>query len=405
MFIVKRKYFIKAIAYLSVFFVVIAAILISDSKKSPQKNTVYPTDEYPIIINTCASLNAITTSFEKAFLTGDFSKESKEIYAQCQSTRSLLFYSAVQLNNTLNWFNDLGDYAKTDMSDDLKNDQYYSQLKEANSMLINVCASFKSGYSLNEIENHFDNNSPKSFQKNLWKPLEDSFPILEKQIVADKQEITNYAKDILDFPLTPKLFKGSFSLQKSVNYSQFNSYAQIFPSGKFLNRMAVASFTDDGEANNISADTAAVEHLLKHAPYAKNFVKAFTFENSGLLYYIFCPEITTETTKALNYNESIKLAIDQKNKELKAFDAKNYLKNHGAPPQPQPSFSSVPDLPSYITSAEPLSERNGLIEELSFTEYSFKDKNNNSFYYIYVYETKESRLFSEIEYLRFLKQI
>lgn len=405
MFIVKRKYFIKAIAYLAVFFVVIAAILVSDSKNSLQKNTVYPTDEYPIIVNTCASLNAITTSFEKAFLTGDFSKESKEIYAQCQSTRSLLFYSAVQLNNTLNWFTELGDYAKTDMSDDLRNDQYYSQLKEANSMFVNVCASFKSTLSLNEIENHFNNYPSNSFQKGLRKSVEVSYPILEKQIIADRQDITNYAKDILDFPLTPKLFKGSFGLQKTVNYSQFNSYAQIFPSGKFLNRMAVASFTDDNEVSNISADTAAVEHLLKHAPYAKNFVKAFTFENSGLLYYIFCPEITTETTKALNYNESIKLAIDQKTKELKAFDAQNYLKNHGTHKKNQPSFFSVPELPSYITSDELLSKRNGLTEDLSFTEYNFKDKNNNSFYYIYVYETNESRLFSEMEYLRFLKQI
>ncbi len=400
--IVKRKYIIKTIALIIVFFAVISGIFIQNSKQKLLQKKSVDSSALSIITNIFASFEIITQSFEKGFTIGSFVDESKEIYAQCKTARSLIFICDYNFENTAAWLTELTEYAKSDMTDCEKNQRYYSELTDISNIFISVCSNYKNEESIKQIEQHFLVKKDSKYYKNILNTLESQYSLLEKQIIADRKDISQFAKNILNFPLSPPLFKGNYTSPKSISYAVSNSYADIFPSGKILSRMAAEDTSvKRNDPITTSADSAK-EYLNLYAPYAENCIEVYSYKTDELIYYIFCPEKTLENAKIINYNEPIKLGLSLNDYTLKAFDATKYLKNHGSTQLPDYNISASSDRPEIIKNLTVISEKAVLRDEQYYLEYKLTTESGTVYYCITSSENQKGTIYLEKEYLQFM---
>ncbi len=402
MYIVKKKYFILILTFTLVLALIISGIFLSEKNQEKAKNEENEQTLFLLLNNIYASLQTITTSFDKSIKIGTFENEKNEIYTQAYSIKNLIYFAAPDMQNTAKWFSTLCEYSKTDMNDNQKNTYYREKLLESTSYLLNICTNHKSEKSIKDIEELFNTEEIKKKHKIHSKDDEDDYPLLNNQLKADRSTITEFAKNLLNFPITPKLFYGNYKAPKAMSFSHLSSYAEIFQSGKFLHRMAVENSTPKNEVSDLTIQDAAKHYLTLHASYTENCVQVFSKTTNKLMYFVFCPEETSGNTVILNYDKLIKLAINLNDNSLKAFDASSYLKNHRKQEKDNDIFSfSLLALPKELSQSKIISKKFALFGDNKYIEYCFSPDGQNKYYLLY-HTDNSKEIYTENEYFRML---
>ena len=401
MFIVRKKYLIKLITFVFLLVLIISGIFLSERNQEKAKKTENDKTTFMLINNIYASLQAINTSFNKSIKIGTFENEKNEIYTQAYSIKNLIYFASPNMQNTAKWFSELCEYSKTDMTDNEKNSYYSEKILEATTLLLNICSNHKNESRIDEIEKIFYTEEKKEYYRNKLKTTEEDYPLLNNQIKADRSEITDLAKNILNFPISPKQFYGNYKVPKAICYSHLASYAEIFPSGKFLNRMAVENTTQKDAISDLTIHDAAKHYLTIYAFYTENCKEVYTKKTNKLMYFVFCPETISGNTVIINYNEPIKLAINLNDNSLKAFDASEYLKKHRKSKEKETVSLSANEIPSEISQFQIISNKIAIIGQKEYTEYCFTPDGQNKYYLLY-HTDKSKETYTEDEYFRML---
>lgn len=326
MYVVKRKYIIKFFALIIILFTLITGIFLQNKLTEEKVLTRELNLSKAFFFNLLASSQKLEVQFEILDLQNPNSGISKDIYAQVLLMKNHIYSSGYSFSYALNWLSDMEEYAKTDMTDTQKNSLILQQLKDINKSLLSQHGVFKFPESLDIANNAFSFTS--SFSKEA--PIqEDQYSILQNQITAERKDISEFAKDILNSPLTPARFKGGHLSKDALSFFGVNSYATVFPSGKILEKMATTA-----AKHRISSFDSALEaadfYFKTYAHFAPQCKLAFSIEQSDSLYAVFCPVITISEGNIFNYDEPIKLGVSQNDFSLIAFDASGYLKKHTA---------------------------------------------------------------------------
>lgn len=397
MLIVKRKYLIKTIALIVGLFAVIIGLILQNNRKNiDSKNN---TDNYniSIITNICACMENINVSFNKITVMQNYDEESKHIYANSKTIQNLLYLVENNTEKTRLWFSTLTEYSQNGIQDIEKNNYYLEKISEATNLLINTYTKNDPKITFSQMENFFSSEQKTEKYSNTSYNNNQYF-ILEKNIIAERKEISDYAQKILDLPFSPAQFKGNYLFPKAISYAVSNSYVNIFPSGKILLNMSIANSSYKTEEHK-NIDIKAENILTQYAPYAANCKLIFNIKNDNLVYYIFCPENTVNTTSVINYDETIKIALSANDYALKAFDATKYLKNHS--PDFNPVVNKNENKITVPQNASVVSKHFVIHNKEVFTEYKIQCQ-NNTIYYILVDNYKNSKTMNEREYLSFL---
>ena len=401
MFIIKKGNLIKILSFVFMFSIIVAGIFLNEKSQNRLKEQESDKQHFLLINNIYASLQSINSSFNKSLQLGTFENEKNEIYTQAYSIRNLIYFVAPNMPNTSKWFSDLCEYTETDMSDNEKNSYYKEKLAESTALLLNLCINSTKNESINKIENVFLTFKNKDYYRKQLEAIEENYPILNNQITADKTEITNLAKNILNFPISPKQFNGNYKIPKAISFSHISSYAEIFPSGKFINRMAVENTTNETSVNDLMIHDAAKHYLTIYAYYAENCKEIFSTTSNKLIYFVFCPETNSNNTITVNYNETIKLAINIADNSLKAFDASAYLKNHKNNTETKTLSALTYPPPQEIDNMEIISKKTAIYGQKQYEEYCFSPDGQCKYYMLHhIDNTKE--IYTEEEYLRML---
>ncbi len=401
MFIVRKKYLIKILSFILLFTLIVTGIYLSEINTERIKKEENEQTSFLLINNIYASLQSIKTSFDKSAKIGTFQNEKNEIYTQAYSIKNLIYFVAPNMKNTAKWFSLLCEYSKTDMTDDEKNTYYIEKLSESTTLLLNVCSNYQEDMSIKKIENNFVTIESKEYYRRQLESLEEDYPILKNQITAERSDITNLAKNILNFPLSPKQFYGNYKAPKAISYSHIASYAEIFPSGKFLNRMAVENSTQKNAVSDLMIHDAAKHYLTLYASYAENCNEVYSKTTNKLMYFVFCPETISNNTVTINYNEPIKLAICITDNALKAFDASEYLKKNRKIKENNADSISVPPPPQEISQYEIISQKTALFQQNEYFEYCFSTDGQSKYYLLY-HTDNLKEIYTEDEYFRML---
>ena len=215
--------------------------------------------------------------------------------------------------------------------------------------------------------------SSKKLQK-----LNNDYLLLNNLLEADRKEINERAKKILNYPFFPQKTKGIFSDPQSFLYSTKNSYAQIFSAGGSLKRMSIQETSPVNHIPENELEELSVKYLAEYAPYAKKCKNIYTHKNTELVYYVYCPVIQQGKNSFVDVTEPIKLAISISDGKLMAFDASHYLKTH--------SEKEYPEFPN-IKQERTLSVPENLSPESSGYIYSKK-----GLLYCTKYKTNENKI-------------
>lgn len=394
MYIVRKKYIIKITSFFCAFVLVLTGIFLYNRRIERRAELQQINDDRSLAINICAMTGNIRTALQKMNETGD-SSLSLDIYANSHSAKTLILYSSEKHNNAAAFFSDLVDYSSTGMDDTQRNLEYLSTITKAEQKLINLCTGKKTSYTLSEIFPS-PNDSPKISAKEDIK----EYPLLNNRVTADRGDIADYARQILEMPISPKQFTGIPRLPKAICYSHQSSYAEIFPAGKTLNKMALVSPHTTTAVSELNIFDAAKHWLTIYAPLAENCKEIISNKTNGAYYFIFCPENTIDGTTYFLYNEKIKIAVSTADNSLKAFDSSEYLQNHGTkkPVSPQiiePAFLKIPN------KAEIISQRNVITQGGSLLETAFTTDGINVFFSNITPDGGET-IFTKDEYFRYL---
>ena len=400
MFIVKKKYFIKIITFLCAFIVVLACVFIQNSRYKDDYMYTQNNSIVSILNSITASIENINTSFEKGINLNNFSTESKSIYANTHNIKNMLFLTNEDFSNTVSWFSELNEYSKSDMTDSEKNMEYYNEIKEAHQVFINTCQEYKTTNSIKKIEEYFTPIKDAAYYNNILSNIENSFLILDTQIKSDRKDIGNIAKDILNSPITPKIFKGNFQLPAPLTYFTKNSYANIFREGNILCRLSIED-TSPPECNlYTSYSSLSQKYLEKYANYAPQVTEVYSYANNSLIYYVFCPFYIYNNIKVINYDEPIRLALSANDGSLKAFDSSQYLKKHSGKQNNINILNmSAIKTPELINNNKSTSYRYIIKNNNFYIEYNLSLE-NEVFYYLYSINSESWDIYNETEYFR-----
>ncbi|MBE6718926.1 MAG: hypothetical protein E7574_06695 [Ruminococcaceae bacterium] len=400
----KKKYIIKLITFFVAFFLFCVGLFIKTIHANNQTEMISKNITMTVLTSVTAGIDNLCNSFDKALLLNNFSEESKTIYANSFNIKNTLYLSDHNFINCAIWFSNLSDYAKTDMTDDQKNSDYYHKLCEARKLFISICENYSGSQSLKKIDNFFNEKKDKDYYKQKLLNSENEYAVLKKQITADHKEIDIYAKKIIDYPLAPKQFKGSYQFPKSINYSISDSYLCIFPSGKTLGRMASAINKSTFKESHNSQNDFLSKYISEYAYYITNYDNVYSYENDSLVYYIICPIFSADDSAITNYNEPIKLAISKHDYALKAFDATKYLKNHLNLFTPKTVKSTKKNIPLEIKNKNIISKKTVYINDTVFQEFKFIS-NDSVYFYLLNNENGNTLLFTQKEYLSYTNLI
>ena len=402
MFIVKKKYFIKIITFLSAFAVVLICIFIQNNRY--KKDYIYTQNDNIISLlnNITASIENINNSFEKGTNLNNFTTESKLIYANTHNIKNMLFLTNEDFPNTVSWFNELNEYAKSDMLDSEKNIEYHNKIKEAHQIFINTCQEYRKTQSTRKIEEYFTPIRDADYYNNILSNIENSFLILDTQIKSDIKDIGKVAKDILNSPITPKQFKGNFQLPAPLTYFTTNSYANIFREGNLLCRLSIED-TSPPECNLYTTYASqSQKYLQKYADYAPNLTEVYSYTNNSLIYYVFCPFYIDNNLTVINYDEPIRMALSLKNGSIKAFDSSQYLKKHSVK-QKNKTVLNISNIksPEVINNIQNSSNSYIIKNNDLFIEYKLSS-NNKPYYCLYSINSDSWDFYNETDYFRYM---
>ena len=325
MHIVKRKYIIKFFSLIFILFAVTVGIFIQNHNREKEEEHQEYLQSKLFFNNLFAFSQSLEQSFEKLSLTDDKTALSKEIYAKTRLMKNSIFNSGYPLSNALDRLSALEEYASGDMSDDSKNALWLDFLKSVNNAMLNHCSVYIFPDSLNETDKLFS-VTEKPASDSVLKANGD-YSILQNSLTAERKEVYDFARDILNYPLTPAVFKGYLLQNDALSFMGLNSYASIFPQGNTLSRMATTVNNTQSKVFS-QADQAAEHYFSVYASYAQDCEAVFVTETTDTVYYIYCPVIELRGVRVYNYNEPIKLAVGKEDFSLKAFDGTAYLKNH-----------------------------------------------------------------------------
>lgn len=400
MFIVKKKYFIKIITFLCAFFAVLVSIFVQNHIKKDEHTSKYDNNIILILNNVTASIENINRSFEKGVDLNTLSEESKSIYANTHNIKNMLFLTNENFSNTVLWFNELNEYAKSDMSDQNKNTDYHNKLKEAHKIFINTCQEYKNTKSTRKIEYFFSPKNDAEYYKNILFDLENQFSILDTQIKSTRSDVGTLAKNILNSPISPKIFKGNFQLPAPLSYFTLNSYANIFREGNILCKMSIEDTTPTESKLYASYSDITQKHLQNYANYAPQLTEVYSFTNNSLIYYVFCPFYIDNNLTIINYDEPIRIALSLKDGSLKAFDSSQYLKRHAKTNKNKTNFDlSTVKIPDYINNSQQVTQKYIVKNNNYFIEYKFA-LNNETYYCLYSFNDGSYQVYTENDHFR-----
>ena len=376
----EKKYIIKTVSLFAALLTVITGYFLKTKNQDTYYESQTKNKYVSEITNLYASVENLRKSFERAEELNSFKENSKSIYGQCQEIKLRLYGIAPIPVNTSGWFSALSDYALTDMADSRKNKEYSDKLNSITALLLEECTSKKTDGVLAGLEDFLEEKDQVYYRTKL-NDLEDQYQILENQTLTEMRYLSEYVKSLLKSPTVPKYFKGGYTYPKSIAYVSSNSYADVFPKGMFLGRMAKE--TDGIHTLKLpdSTEAAAFELLQIHAGYVGNCKIVYSSKRNNVAYYIFCPVINEERTSIINYNETIKMAISCTDHSLTAFDATDYLKNHTSNKQLGIALNNT--APPPVTTSMSVEEENTvLIKNTLYKEYKLKSENNNIYYFL-----------------------
>lgn len=401
MFIVRKKYLIKIIPFIFLLILIITGTFLTEIKQEEAAKAQNDKTTFALVNNIYASLQSINNCFEKSIKIGTFDNEKNEIYTQSYSIKNLIYFAEPNMQNTTKWFSSLCEYSKTDMNDKEKNTYYSEKINKSTSLLLKICSNYQSESSIEEIEKNFKQEEDSNYYREKLKSMEEDYPLLRNQINADRSDITTLAKELLNFPILPKQFFGNYKAPKAISYSHIASYAEIFPSGKFLNRMAAQNTTKETAATDLNILDAARHYITIYASYAEDCKLVASQLSNKLMYCIFCPENTVDNMVIVNYNEPIKLAINLTDNSLKAFDASKYLKNHNKKTPETKQEMSATETPQEINNYQIISKKIAILGQECYTEYCFSPDGQNKYYLTYINDNSKE-VYTEQEYYRML---
>ncbi len=397
MYIIKRKNMVKMLSIIFGLLLIIVGFVLYNSHIKKQYENKSQMQNLTIITNICASVENISNSFEKAYSLNNYQNENSIIFSNSNVVQSLLYLSNEPTENTVKWFKNLCEYSKTPMDDIEKNNYYTEKIKGFKTLLINICSKFNSKTCYKQLEDYFTEQQNTEYYNQILKQMESNYSLLENRITAERKDVTGFAKEVLRLTFSPTQFKGSHLFPKAICYSLNNSYANIFPSGKTLLSMS-SSDTLNGNKNNTNNDTQAKVFLDTYAPYASKCQQVFKITNQNTVYYIFCPVFEKNNINIINYDESIKIALNAKKNTLRAFDATKYLKNHPVlAPEYIPDFTDI----SFEDNIEILSNNYILHKGDYYIQYKIKTKDSVT-YYTVTDSKNNTRYYSEANYLKYL---
>lgn len=324
MYKLKKKYLIKILSIFLGLVLIIAGLILNEKSIKQRYCKEIERQEIALFSNICALIGSIESSFAKSLSVGSFENEKYNISVNSYTIRNLLYLSESSCEKTASFFLELSDYAKADMINTEKNTEYAEIIPKINKIFLSSLGSKSFKNAMVEAEKLF--SSSKEDYENILRNVEKKYSILENRVQADRQDISSYAKAILDIPFSITRFKGNFIFPKAISYSAKNAYANIFVSGKTLLIMSEEDKPKRSNNTSVSKEKAK-EELIKYAPYALDFQPIQEVQKEGLIYFLFCPEKQTDGHSAINYDESIRLVISQYTGSVKAFDATKYLKN------------------------------------------------------------------------------
>lgn len=376
----RNIYIIKTVSLFAALLTVITGYFL----KTKSQDTYYKSqteDKYVSeITNLYSSVESLRKLFERAEELNSFKENSKIIYGQSQEIKVRLHGIAPIPVNTSGWFSSLSDYALTDMADSRKNKEYSEKLNSITALLLEECTSQKADGVLTGLEAFLEEKDQVYYRTKL-NDLEEQYQILENQTLTEMQYMSEYVKSILNSPTVPKCFKGGYTYPKSIAYVSSNSYADIFPKGMFLGRMAKESGGIHTKKLPDSTEAAAFELLRIYAGYAGKCKIVYSSKRDNIVYYVFCPIINDETTNIINYNETIKMALNCTDNSMTAFDATDYLKNHTSNKQLGIALNNT--APPPVTTSMSVEEENTvLIKNTLYKEYKLKSENDNIYYFL-----------------------
>ena len=399
MYIVRKKYMIKAIALFITFVGIITGIFVSDIEATKKQILKEESNEKAEMINLLSDFQVLCDTFEKSIDLNTPTSLGKEIYARCMLIRSHLFDMNIKTENTVGWLNELSDYTNTEMNDEEKNKEYLTKLRNATAILINNCEN-PSSIDLTRLEELFAPKTDSEEYKEMLNELENEYPLLNNRIKASVKEITEYAMSVLNHPILPRRFKGNYTFPGALSYTTQNSYAAIHPSGNTLNRMATEPSTNTPAYSYTVLDKKAEEYLKQYAPYAQNCKRVYKEKIENTVYYIFCPEYYTDTVTIFNYDEQIRIALNAFDGRMKAFDATKYLKNPGKDQiTTEWAKKQAPDFGNNTL----ISENTVIIDRLQYTEYIILSTSGQK-YYVLSQNSNDDIILTQKEFLKILNR-
>ncbi len=397
MYIIKRKNMVKMLSFIFGLLLIIVGFVLYNSYIKKEYEDKIKMQNLSIVTSLCASVEKINTSFIKANSLNNYQNEKSIIYANSNVVQSLLYLTNETTENTVMWFKNLSEYSKTSMDDIDKNNYYTEKIKGLNTLLINICSKFNSKTCYKQLEDYFTEEKNTEYYNQILKQMENSYSLLENRITAERKDVTGFAKEVLGLTFSPAQFKGSHLFPKSICYSLNNSYVNIFPSGKTL--LSMSSFdTSNGNKSNTDNDTQAKHFLDNYAPYASKCEQIFKINNQSTIYYIYCPIFEKNNNSIINYDESVKIALNSKNNTLRAFDATKYLKNHPVlPPEFIPEFTEV-NIGENIT----VLSNNYILHKGNYYMQHIIKTEDKTTYYTVTDSNGKTNYYSEAHYLKFL---
>ncbi len=401
MFVIKRKYVIKAYTALIALVILITAVFAKSHFEDVEKQKNEKEHFASSISNIGNSVSEIQLLFEKGIALNNFTDIKSEIYLNCKHVRNSLFQLQYDFPKTTEWFFDLAEYSKTEMNDQSKNTAYYEELKKAYTVLFENCNTNDIPKSISEIEALFTKKLSQSEISELSRQLESEYYILKNQIKWSKKDVSNLAKDIMNSPISPNDFAGNFHLPSVSSFHSKNAYANVFGSGLFLASMATENISSPGEILLTHPKMYADEYIKEYAPYLSEPICVFSKVTNRNAYYVYCPQVWLKDTKILNYNETVSLAVNINNGNLTAFDSTNFLKKHANRIMLAKPISIPKELPSDLKDKNTLSVYTVYIGSDFFFEYKIKT-NESAIFYLVSVDNGSAKIYTQDEYINLI---
>ena len=398
MFIIKKSYVIKTISLFLGATLVIMGLLLNTNeiKADNQKNKQHK--NLSVLANIYSCTEMIDVSFKKGNEFNLLDQESKNIYANALTVCNMLNLYDNKSEDLYSWFSLLCDYAKTNMDDIEKNTEYYQYIEQLKDITLNA-------YREKDLELFFEKSqeiikvsektSPQD-DKSIFSELEKQYSLLNNRIVADRKDITDYAKKIIGSSFSASQFKGCYIYPKAISYASNNAYANIYPSGKILYLMAEQESLNTNNNSNDDIQSKAYEFLDEYAPYADEFSLCKTFVGDNMVYCIFCPTVNKNNIKAFCYDESVTVVLGANSGNLKGFNAADYIKNH---PSIHPEITEISE--KEINKQNIISTDYVIVDETLYIENTIKNLSGELYYRLYNNKTEE--YFTESEYMLKIK--